>query len=187
VAKNPKSANNLIWLDLEMSGLEPDRHVILEIGCAITTSDLELVAEGPTIAVYQPPAELAKMDAWCVKQHGKSGLTRRVMESKISLAQAERETLQFVRKYCLPGSSPLCGNSIGQDRRFLYRFMPKLNDFFHYRNIDVSTIKELVKRWYPASFQAPVKKNTHCVMEDIRESIAELKHYRDRVFRQLTT
>jgi oligoribonuclease len=172
-------------LDLEMTGLDPERHAIIEIGCAVTDSQLQLIAEGPTFAVYQPPKVLAKMDAWCVRQHGKSGLTQRVKDSKVNLAQAERKTLQFLRQYCRPGVSPLCGNSIGQDRRFLVKYMPRLNDFFHYRNIDVSSIKELVKRWYPASYQAPSKKSTHSVLDDIRESIAELEHYRKAVFKDV--
>ena len=181
--KKAKPDNRLIWLDLEMSGLDPVRHVILEIGCVVTDSDLRVIAEGPTFAVFQPAKALARMDSWCVKQHGRSGLTQRVKESRVTLAQAEQQTLQFLRPLCATGSSPLCGNSIGQDRRFLYKYMPRLNDFFHYRNVDVSTIKELVKRWYPARYQAPTKRSTHHVLDDIRESIAELKHYRQAVFR----
>lgn len=173
----------LIWLDLEMTGLDPEQHAIIEIGCAITDSQLRLIAEGPVFAVHQSPKVLAKMDSWCVRQHGKSGLTQRVKDSKVSVAAAERQTLQFLKKYSVPGSSPLCGNSIGQDRRFLVRYMPRLNDFFHYRNVDVSSIKELVKRWYPKRFQAPAKNSTHYVLDDVRESIAELAHYRTAVFR----
>jgi oligoribonuclease len=180
-----KSGKNdrLIWLDLEMTGLDPESHAILEIGCAVTDSHLKLIATGPVFAVFQPSRVLALMDPWCVNQHGKSGLTQRVKDSKISLREAERRTLKFLQRYCSPKSSPLCGNSIGQDRRFLVRYMPRLNEFFHYRNIDVSSIKELVRRWYPARFQAPPKRGTHCVLDDIQESIAELKHYRDTVFK----
>ncbi len=175
--------DRLIWLDLEMTGLDPERHAIIEIGCAVTDSQLQMIAEGPVFAIYQPPATMAKMDAWCVRQHGKSGLTQRVKDSQVSLASAERQTLQFLRQYCIPGSSPLCGNSIGQDRRFLVRYMPKLNNFFHYRNVDVSSIKELVKRWYPKKYQAPAKNSTHYVLDDVRESISELVYYRAKVFR----
>jgi oligoribonuclease len=173
----------LIWLDLEMTGLDPERHAIIEIGCAVTDSDLHLIAEGPALAVSQSAKVLARMDPWCVNQHGRSGLTQRVKESRVSLAEAERRTLRFLQRYCRPKSSPLCGNSIGQDRRFLVRYMPKLNNFFHYRNIDVSSIKELVSRWYPSRFHAPKKSKTHHVVDDIRDSIAELKYYRKSVFK----
>ena len=182
MAKPKRSKDYLIWLDLEMTGLDPEVHAIIEIGCAVTDSQLNLIAEGPVFAIAQSKKVMAKMDAWCVKQHGQSGLTRRVQESKIDLKKAEAETLQFLKRYCEPKSSPLCGNSIGQDRRFLYKYMPVLNDFFHYRNIDVSSVKELVRRWYPRTFEAPAKKNTHHVLDDVRESIAELKYYRQKVF-----
>jgi oligoribonuclease len=178
-----KRKDLLVWLDLEMTGLDPERHAIIEIGCALTDSNLKVIAEGPSLAIYQPARVLAKMDSWCVRQHGQSGLTQRVKESRISLAQAERQTLSFLKRYCAPQSSPLCGNSIGQDRRFLYKYMPLLNDFFHYRNVDVSSIKELVNRWYSARFKAPEKAKTHQVMDDLYGSIAELRHYRKVVFR----
>jgi oligoribonuclease len=178
-----KSEEYLIWLDLEMTGLEPEQHTIIEIGCVVTDKHLNIFAEGPCFAIHQPESELAKMDAWCVDQHGRSGLTAQVRASKIEMAEAEQKTLAFLKQYCLEKKSPLCGNSIGQDRRFLYRYMPALNDFFHYRNVDVSTIKELVKRWYGADCQAPEKKKTHHVIQDIRESIEELKFYRQAVFR----
>jgi len=181
--KRPARKDRLIWLDLEMTGLDPDRHAILEIGCAVTDSDLNLIAEGPSMVIAQTAKVLAQMDPWCIKQHGKSGLTRRVKESRIDLGEAETVTLQFLRRFCVPKCSPLCGNSIGQDRRFLHRYMPRLNNFFHYRNIDVSSIKELVRRWYPAKRQAPEKRKTHHVLDDIRESIAELRYYRQSVFR----
>jgi oligoribonuclease len=173
----------LVWLDLEMTGLDPKQHAIIEIGCAVTDSQLQIVAEGPALVISQPKDVLDQMDPWCVEHHGKSGLTQKVRESQMRLAQAEQQTLDFLRLYCVPGSSPLCGNSIGQDRRFLVRYMPTLNDFFHYRNIDVSSIKELVARWYPAPFHAPKKAGTHHVLDDIRESIAELKYYRETVFK----
>jgi oligoribonuclease len=173
----------LIWLDLEMTGLEPERHVILEIGCSVTDSQLKLIAEGPVFAIKQPSKILNNMDPWSQEQHGKSGLTARCRSSTVSLSEAEDNTLAFLSQYCVPKSSPLCGNSIGQDRRFLCKYMSKLNDFFHYRNIDVSSVKELVKRWYPANMQAPEKTKTHYVLDDIRESIAELKHYRKTIFK----
>jgi oligoribonuclease len=178
-----KSADHLIWLDLEMTGLEPERHAIIEIGCAVTDKELNVIAEGPCFAVHQPEEVLALMDAWCVEQHGKSGLTEQVRRSKTTLAEAEEKTLAFLKEHCQERASPLCGNSIGQDRRFLDKYMPALNNFFHYRNVDVSTIKELVKRWYGATQQAPNKEKTHHVMEDIRESIEELRFYRKTIFR----
>lgn len=178
-----KKGDRLIWLDLEMTGLEPDRHVILEIGCAVTDSQLNMIAEGPVFAVHQPESILTTMDPWSQNQHGISGLTERCRRSTVSLGDAEEKTLAFLKPLCKPQASPLCGNSIGQDRRFLYKFMPTLNSFFHYRNIDVSTLKELVKRWYPRVNRAPEKKKTHYVLDDIRESIEELKHYRREIFK----
>jgi oligoribonuclease len=183
MAKKSKQDDRLIWLDLEMTGLDPECHAILEIGSAVTDSQLNILAVGPVFAISQPPSVLAVMDPWCVEQHGKSGLTKRVQESKVSLRDAEHKTLQFLSRHCKPKTSPLCGNSIGQDRRFLVRYMPELNEFFHYRNVDVSSIKELVRRWYPPKFQAPSKRGTHYVLDDIKESIAELKHYRKKVFK----
>jgi len=173
----------LIWLDLEMTGLEPEQCVILEIGCLVTDSNLHTIAEGPVIAIHHPDAILDHMEAWSQEQHGKSGLTQRCRESKVSLADAEAKTLAFLKEQAEAKASPLCGNSIGQDRRFLYKYMPTLNEFFHYRNVDVSTIKELARRWYPASMAGPEKKNPHSVLEDIRESIQELSHYRRTIFK----
>ena len=184
MAKKPlRRKDYLVWLDCEMSGLDPERHVLLEIGCAVTDNDLNLIAMSPAWVIFQPQRVLDRMDPWCIKQHGRSGLTARVQQSKDSLRQVERETLQFLKRYCFPNSSPLCGNSIGQDRRFLHRYMPQLNDFFHYRNIDVSSIKELVQRWYPDQFHPPEKSKTHHVLDDVRESIEELRYYRKMVFR----
>jgi oligoribonuclease len=177
------SSDKLVWLDLEMTGLEPETNTILEIGTIITDSHLSVLAEGPVIAIHQPESVLVAMDPWCIIQHGQSGLTQRCRDSLISLKEAEERTLRFLEKYCAPKDSPLCGNSIGQDRRFLAKYMPGLNNFFHYRNIDVSSIKELVHRWYPATHHSPEKKKTHHVLEDIRESIEELRHYRKTVFR----
>jgi oligoribonuclease len=175
--------DNLIWLDLEMTGLDPEKCVILEIGCAVTDSYLNLIAEGPVFAIHHPESILTTMDPWSQDQHGKSGLTQRCRNSQVSLGDAEAKTLAFLKEHCLPQSSPLCGNSIGQDRRFLVKYMPTLNDFFHYRNIDVSTLKELVRRWYPASEQGPEKKKTHYVLDDLRDSIEELKHYQRTIFK----
>ncbi len=180
-----KRSDALIWLDLEMTGLEPDIHTIIEIGCAVTDSDLTIIAEGPAFVIHQSEEELAKMDLWCVDQHGRSGLTQKVRDSTLSMATAEAETMTFLQRYCEPGKSPLCGNSIGQDRRFLYKYMPTLNEFFHYRNVDVSTIKELARRWYPPTLQAPEKSKTHHVLDDIRESVEELRHYRRAIFKSL--
>ena len=178
-----KRKDCLVWLDLEMTGLEPERHVILEIGCAVTDSQLNMIAEGPVFAIKQPDSVLRTMDPWSQDQHGRSGLTARCRASGVSLKDAEEMTLAFLKLHCHPQSSPLCGNSIGQDRRFLCKYMPTLNGFFHYRNIDVSTLKELVHRWYPSSNQSPEKKKTHYVLDDIRESIEELKHYRREIFK----
>jgi oligoribonuclease len=178
-----QAKGSLIWLDLEMTGLDSERHTILEIGTIITDSALKVLAEGPAIAIHQPEAVLKNMDSWCVEHHGKSGLTEACRTSRFSMAQAETRTLQFLKKHLKPDASPLCGNSIGQDRRFLIKYMPKLNAFFHYRNVDVSSIKELVHRWYPRSAYAPEKKKSHLVLDDIRESIDELKHYRRTVFK----
>ena len=173
----------MIWLDLEMTGLDPEHNVILEVGSAVTDSNLNMIAEGPVFAISQPDSVLTTMDPWCIEQHGKSGLTERSRTSQVSLAEAEEKTLAFVRQHCIPKASPLCGNSIGQDRRFLYKYMPALNAFFHYRNVDVSTIKELVQRWYAPANHAPEKKKTHYVLDDIRESIEELRHYRREIFK----
>ncbi|MGB1014176.1 MAG: oligoribonuclease [Nannocystaceae bacterium] len=173
---------HLIWVDLEMSGLDPDTCHILEIATIITDSELEVVAEGPDIVVHQPDAVLDAMDAWCTAHHGQSGLTAQVKASTISLADAEAQTLAFVREHCEPNSSPLCGNTIGQDRRFLVPYMPALNAFLHYRSIDVSSIKELCRRWYPDLAALP-KREAHRALDDIRESIAELRFYRKNVFR----
>ncbi len=172
----------LIWLDMEMTGLDPDTEQVLEIATLITNADLEVIAEGPDIVVHQSDAILEGMDTWCTEHHGASGLSQAVRDSKIDLAQAEAETLAFIRAHCEPGKSPLCGNSIGQDRRFLVRHMPTLEAFLHYRVVDVSTIKELCRRWYP-DLQAHPKAETHRALDDIRESIGELRHYRSQVFR----
>lgn len=173
----------LVWMDLEMTGLDPDENVIIEMATLLTDSQLEVIAEGPVIAIRQPESELAKMDEWNVNQHGASGLTARVRASSVDTAAAEAETLNFLRQYLESGMSPLCGNSICQDRRFLARHMPALNAFLHYRMIDVSTVKELARRWYPEAIEGFSKEGAHLALEDIRDSIAELKHYRAQIFR----
>ena len=174
--QNPQ---NLIWIDLEMTGLAPDRDVIIEMATIVTDSDLNTLAEGPVIAIHQPEEILAGMDEWNARQHGQSGLTQRVRESTVSMAEAEAQTLAFLEQWVPKRSSPICGNSICQDRRFLYRHMPRLEGYFHYRNLDVSTLKELAARWAPQVRESFKKGNTHLALDDIRESIAELRHYRD--------
>lgn len=168
----------LVWMDLEMTGLEPERDVIIEIATIITDGDLNVIAEGPVMAVKQPQLLLDAMDEWNTKTHGESGLVRRVQESDTDARAAELKTIEFLKQYVEKGKSPLCGNSIHQDRRFLVKYMPELEAFFHYRNIDVSTVKELAKRWKPEVVESFKKSGSHQALDDIRESIAELKHYR---------
>ncbi len=175
---------NLVWMDLEMSGLDPKTCVILEIATLITDKDLNLLAQGPTLVVHQPDNILDNMDDWNKKHHGESGLTQAVRASKTTLSWAEEQTLNFIGQYCKEKSSPLCGNTIYQDRRFLIEYMPKLDGYLHYRLVDVSTIKELVKRWYGPEFQSPQKKQKHKALDDILETIEELKFYRQTVFKQ---
>ncbi|MFC7367522.1 oligoribonuclease [Vreelandella zhaodongensis] len=173
----------LVWIDLEMTGLDPNKERIIEVATLITDADLNVVAEGPVIAVKQPDSQLAQMDEWNQKTHGESGLVARVKASKVSTAEAEQQTLDFLRHYVVSGSSPMCGNSIHQDRRFLEREMPALLNFFHYRNLDVSTLKEVAKRWNPGALAGFSKRNVHLAMDDIKESIAELAHYRSTFLR----
>ncbi len=170
---------NLIWIDLEMTGLDPERERIIEIASIVTDSELNTIAEGPVIAVHQPDELLDAMDEWCTKTHGATGLTQRVKESRVSEREAEMETLRFLEQYVDKGASPICGNSIGQDRRFLVKYMPELEAFFHYRNLDVSSLKELARRWKPDILGGFSKKNVHLALDDIRESIEELKYYRE--------
>jgi oligoribonuclease len=170
---------HLIWIDLEMTGLIPEEHRIIEIATLVTDSELNTLAEGPVIAVHQPEHELAKMDDWNVNQHGKSGLTARVRESRIGEAEAEAQTLAFLRQWVPAGKSPICGNSICQDRRFLARWMPQLERHFHYRNLDVSTLKELCQRWSPEIASGFRKESTHLALDDIRDSVTELRYYRE--------
>lgn len=173
------SDNNLIWLDMEMTGLDPFTDHILEVATVITSQDLEILAIGPNIAVYHPEEVLGAMDEWNTTQHGKSGLLDRVRLSTHAYRDAEAETLAFLRGWVSERKSPLCGNSIGHDRRFLARLMPELESFFHYRNLDVSTLKELARRWAPEIVDSFTKTNNHMALEDIKESIAELQHYSD--------
>ena len=176
-AMNKKT--NLIWIDLEMTGLVPEKDIIIEIATVVTDADLNVLAEGPSLAIHQDNKYLESMDAWNTRQHTKSGLVQRVKESEISVNEAEKQTLDFVMKYVDPDTSPMCGNSICQDRRFLYNYMPKLEKFFHYRHIDVSTLKELAVRWKPDVVSNSFKQSKHLALSDIYDSINELKHYRE--------
>lgn len=179
------SANdqNLIWIDLEMTGLHPEQERIIEIATIVTDAELNIIAEGPNLAVHQPQSLLDKMDEWNTKQHNHSGLVKRVQESDISEAEAERQTIAFLEKHVPKGKSPMCGNTIGHDRRFLWRYMPTLVEYFHYRNIDVSTLKELARRWAPKVYGAMEKEGKHLALDDIKESIDELKYYREHFIR----
>jgi oligoribonuclease len=177
------SKNHLIWLDLEMTGLEPEQDRILEIATLITNDELDIIAQGPVIAISQTPEVLANMNPWCIKTHGASGLTARCQASSITEAQAEAQTLDFLRQTVEGGASPLCGNSVHQDRRFLYRYMPELANYFHYRNLDVSTLKILAQRWAPAVYAGLDKESTHVALQDIADSIEELRYYRKHLLR----
>ena len=172
---------NLIWIDLEMTGLSQD--TIIEIATIVTDSDLNVLAEGPMLAINQPKAVMAAMDEWNTNQHGSSGLTQRVLDSDVTMRDAEKRTIEFLKEWVPAGKSPICGNSIGQDRRFLARYMPELEAYFHYRNLDVSTIKELARRWAPAVLDGVQKQGAHLALDDIKDSIAELKYYRGTVFK----
>jgi oligoribonuclease len=176
------SDSHLIWIDLEMTGLKPEIDVIIEIATVVTDKELNVVAEGPNLAIHQPQSALAGMDEWNQKQHGSSGLIARVRASEIDTAEAEARTLEFLKPLVTAGASPICGNSICQDRRFLYRHMPQLERFFHYRNLDVSTLKELARRWAPHVVDGFVKGGAHLAHADIHESIRELIHYRKHLF-----
>lgn len=182
MAKDPHA---LVWLDLETTGIDDRTCTILEIATIITDKDLNVVAEGPDLVIHQPSNVLATMDPWCVEQHGASGLTKASRNSDVSLEQAEEATLAFVRTHCLRGRAPLCGNSIGFDRRFILHHMSRFNAYLSYRNVDVSTLKELIDRWYSGTIEKTEKESTHRALVDIRESIDELRRYRRAVFKRV--
>lgn len=173
-----RSRDYMVWVDCEMTGLDPTRHVILEIATIVTDFDLTVVARGPELAIRQNAAKMRAMDPWPRKTHTASGLLARMATDGVTLAEAEAQTLRFVRKYCYAHTAPLCGNSVWQDKRFLARYMPAFHDFLHYRIVDVSTVKQLVSHWCPARRHAPVKTETHRALADIEESIAELAAYK---------
>jgi oligoribonuclease len=176
------STDFLAWIDLEMTGLKPDSDTIIEIATVVTDRELSVIADGPVFAIHQPDEVLARMDEWNQRQHSGSGLIARVRASRTTMAEAQQRTLEFLGALVTAGSSPMCGSSICQDRRFLARWMPELEHFFHYRNLDVSTLKELARRWAPAVAESFVKQGTHLAHADIHESIRELRHYRARLF-----
>ena len=182
MAEQNERAQRLIWIDLEMTGLDPDSDHIIEVATIVTDADLNALAEGPVLAVHQSDAVLEGMDEWNTTTHGNSGLTERVRKSTLTERDAELETLAFLKEWVDERTSPICGNSICQDRRFLARYMPELEAFFHYRNLDVSTVKELARRWKPEALEGFKKKGAHLALDDIRESIAELQHYRETLF-----
>ncbi len=174
--------NNLIWIDLEMTGLDPDQDRVIELATIVTNASLAVVAEGPVIAIRQPDVVLEAMDSWNLDTHTNSGLIDRVRESEYDEPTASAKTIAFLRRHVEPGNSPMCGNSVCQDRRFLYRWMPELERYFHYRNLDVSSVKELCNRWAPQIAQGLKKKSTHQALQDIRDSIDELRYYREHFF-----
>ncbi|SHA11596.1 3'-to-5' oligoribonuclease (orn) [Bathymodiolus thermophilus thioautotrophic gill symbiont] len=174
---------NLIWIDLEMTGLLPEKDVIIEIATIVTDKDLNILAEGPALVIHQSNEILAGMDEWNTEHHTASGLVQRVKDSNVSAPQAEKQTIEFLKKYIDTGASPMCGNTVCQDRRFLYNYMPELEKFFHYRHIDVSTLKELAVRWKPEAKMIREGESAHLALADIRDSIDELKHYRKTFIR----
>ena len=176
MSQDPK---NLIWIDLEMTGLDTFNDHIIEIATSVTDKDLNVLEEGPIVAIHVEDTVLAGMDEWNTKQHGKSGLVERIRQSSFTTSDAEQQTIEFLKKHVPQGKSPMCGNSICQDRRFMARLMPELEDYFHYRNLDVSTLKELASRWAPEVYRGHSKSSSHLAMDDVRDSINELKYYRE--------
>ncbi len=174
---------HLVWVDMEMTGLRPEVDRIIEVAVVVTDGKLEILAQGPVLAIHQPDSVLAAMDAWNTATHGRSGLTERVRASTVTEAEAQTRLIDFLRPWVPPGKSPMCGNSICQDRRFMARTMPEFEAYFHYRNLDVSTVKELCKRWRPEVAKAFAKRSAHTALADIEESIDELRHYREHFFR----
>lgn len=173
-----KNNHNLIWIDLEMTGLDPEKERIIEIATVVTDPHLNILAEGPVFAISQAQSLLDEMDPWNTRQHNQSGLVTRILESKVTEQEAEKATLAFLQQYLDKGKSPMCGNSVCQDRRFLYKYMPELAAFFHYRNLDVSTLKELAIRWRPELLSGVIKESKHLALDDIKDSINELAYYR---------
>jgi oligoribonuclease len=182
IARVQKSDKCLLWMDCEMTGLDPAKHVLLEIATIITNYDLQIIARGPVLAIRRSEERLKIMDAWCRRTHKESGLLERVRREGVSTAEAERQTLAFARQYCQPRTAPLCGNSVGHDKRFLVKYMPRLHAFLSYRIVDVSSIKVLVSEWYGGKYKPPQKQEAHRALADIEESIAELAYYRANVF-----
>jgi oligoribonuclease len=178
-----KHKDNMVWIDMEMTGLDPEKEGIIEVASIVTDKDLNIIDEGPDLVIKQPEKLMKAMDSWNQKHHGSSGLRDAVKKSKINVKKAEKKTLEFIKKYCVPHKNCLCGNSIYQDRRFIIKYMPRLDEFLHYRMIDVSTIKELVRRWYPKDKGLPQKSESHRALADIRESIEELRYYRKHYFK----
>ncbi len=178
-----KSKNNMVWIDLEMTGLDLEKEGIIEMAAIVTDSNLNTIAEGPNLVIHQRKSLLKKMDEWNQKQHQQSGLLEEVKKSEITVKRAEEAALEFIKEYCLPKKSPLCGNAIHHDRRFIIKYMPKLNEYLHYRHVDVSTIKDLVQRWYPKDKAFPKKEDVHRALPDILASIQELKFYREHYFK----
>jgi len=183
VMSSSNPAQRLIWIDLEMTGLDTDQDRIIEIATIVTDENLNILAEGPVLAIHQPDIVLNAMDEWNTRQHGQSGLIQRVRRSTLTAQDAEQQTLEFLKKWVDAKKSPMCGNSICQDRRFMHRLMPELEQFFHYRNLDVSSVKELARRWRPEIMDGLKKEASHLAMDDIRDSIRELKYYREYFFR----
>lgn len=183
ITQKTQNTGHLIWIDLEMTGLDPERDRIIEIATIVTDSQLNILGEGPNLVIFQEKAILDKMDAWNKKQHGQSGLIDKILVSTITEDEAQKQTIEFLKQYVNKNESPMCGNTICQDRRFLVRYMPELEAYFHYRHIDVSTVKELARRWSPSLFEGHKKESAHVALEDIKQSIQELQYYQAHFFK----